>query len=455
MAFTNRHPRADPSSVAILEEPTMDGTRWRVLALATTVMLVAVACGTNDGGGGGGAASDAAPGASADAGASGEAPAELSGELTVWAMGNEGTLLGTMADKFMAENPGVTVSVTPVDWGQAVAKLQTAIGGGETPDVSQMGTDMMGQFVETGALETVPTTVDPSLFFESAWNTNVVDGTAYGVPWYVETRVLYERTDLAEAAGITAPPTTWDELKAAAQAIKDSGAEWGIALGTKNSQEYLPFVWQNGGDVMNADGSAFALDSPEAVEALTFYDSFFEEGLTPTTVPEGFDVTPAFVSGTHPMFYSGPWHVGLITDAGGADIEGKWTLSPVPAKDSATSFVGGSNLVVFKDSENKDAAWAFIDFMSQPENQVAWYQEATVLPAVQSAWDDPALADDANVAVFGEQLQDTKAPPAISTWNEIASAINDNLELVTTGDMSPEEGAAAMQEQATSIGTGD
>ena len=436
-----------------------DRPLWRVLALAMAVLLAAAACGTNDdpNGGASGApdatqATDA--GSSPAAGASGEpaAAGDLSGELTVWAMGNEGALLGTMADKFMEANPNVTVNVTPVDWGQAVAKLQTAIGGGETPDISQMGTDMMGQFVETGALEPVPASVDPAQFFESAWNTNVVDGAAHGVPWYVETRVLYERTDLA---GDTTAPTTWDELKTEAQAIKDAGAEYGISLGTKNSQEYLPFVWQNGGDVMAADGSAFTLDSPEAIEALTFYDSFFEEGLSPTAVPEGFDVTPAFVAGTHPMFFSGPWHVGLITDAGGADIEGKWQVSTVPTKVSGTSFVGGSNLVVFKDSQNKDAAWAFIDFMSQPENQVAWYQEATVLPAVTSAWDDPALADDPNVAVFGEQLQDTKAPPAIPTWNEVANAINENLEQVTTGDMSPEDGARAMQEAATAIGTGD
>ena len=132
--------------------------------------------------------------------------AAVSGEVTVWAMGNEGTKLGVMADKFMAANPDVKVSVTPVDWGQAVAKLQTAIGGGETPDVSQMGTDMMGQFVETGALEPVPADIDPARFFESAWQTNVVDGQAYGVPWYVETRVLYYRTDIAEKAGITAAP---------------------------------------------------------------------------------------------------------------------------------------------------------------------------------------------------------------------------------------------------------
>jgi multiple sugar transport system substrate-binding protein len=435
----------------------MDTSRisWRVIALFTALILVASACGTNEGAGSSAAAPSASAGASAPAGsAPASAATELSGELTVWAMGNEGTKLGVMADKFMEANPGVTVNVTPVDWGQAVAKLQTAIGGGETPDVSQMGTDMMGQFVETGALETVPADIDASGFFESAWQTGVVDGQAYGVPWYVETRVLYYRTDIAEKAGITAPPATWDDLKAMAKAMQSQGgAEWGIALGTKNSQEYLPFVWSNGGDVLGADGS-FALDSPEAVEALTFYDSFFEEGLTPKSVPEGFDVTPAFVAGTHPMFFSGPWHVGLITDAGGADIEGKWAVVPMPKKVSATSFVGGSNFVVFKDSQNKDAAWAFVKFMADPANQVAWYDEATVLPAVQSAWDDPALADDANVAVFGQQLLDTKAPPPIPTWNEVATAINDNLEKVTTGDVAPADGAKAMEETANSIGTG-
>jgi multiple sugar transport system substrate-binding protein len=154
------------------------------------------------------------------------------------------------------------------------------------------------------------------------------------------------------------------------------------------------------------------------------------------------------------MMFSGPWHLGLIEKAGGADLEGKWAVAPMPGKDGppGTSFVGGANLVVYKDGENKDAAWAFVEFLSRPETQVLWYQEATVLPAVQAAWDDPALADDENVAVFGEQLKTTKAPPAIATWSEISEAINGQLERVTTGDTSPEDGAKAMQEAATSIG---
>jgi len=427
----------------------------RIVAVAATISLLAMGCGSNDPGSSvvpaTGQPSGSAPGAS-----DGGAPVAISGELNVWAMGNEGTLLGTLADAFMTEYPDVKVNVTPVDWEQAVTKLQTAIGGHQTPDVSQMGTDMMGQFAATGALETIPAGIDPSQYFESAWNTGVVDGTAYGVPWYVETRVLYYRTDLATAAGITKAPGSWAELKAMAKALQAEGsAEWGISLGTKNSQEYLPFLWSNGGQIVD-DAGAFTLDSPEAIEALTYYDSFFEEGLSPKSVPTGFDITPAFVSGTHPMFVSGPWHVGLIETAGGAAIEGKWAVVPLPGKDGppGVSWVGGANLVVYKDSKNKDAAWAFVEFISRPETQVLWYQTATVLPAVQAAWDDQAIASDERVAVFGEQLASTNAPPPVTTWNEIATAINEQLEKVTAGETSPEDGAKAMQQAAESIGAG-
>lgn len=430
-----------------------NASRATVLVVAFTLMFGLAACGTNNPSGNAGA-SASAPSGSQPAASSGASPAaDLSGDLAVWAMGNEGTLLKTLADEFVKQNPGVKVTVTPVDWGQAVSKLQTAIAGNTTPDVSQMGTDMMGQFAATGAFEPVPADIDPSAYFESAWNTNVVDGVASGVPWYVETRLLYYRTDIAEKAGITSAPTTWDELKAMAKAMQSAGgAKYGISLGTKNWQEYFPFLWSNGGDVVDASGKP-ALNSPQAVEALTFYNSFFDEGLTPTAVPEGFDITPAFVTGDYPMFFSGPWHLGLIKTAGGADFDGKWAIAQMPKKASGTSFLGGANLVVYKNSQNKDAAWAFVKFLSDPKTQALWYSTATVLPAVQAGWDDPTLKADPNVAMFGEQLSDTKAQPATATWSELASAINDALEKMTTGSLDPGAAAAEMQQQAESIGT--
>jgi len=210
-------------------------------------------------------------------------------------------------------------------------------------------------------------------------------------------------------------------------------------------------LWQNGGDVVDASGNP-ALNSPQAVEALTFYDSFFKAGLTPKSVPEGFDITPAFVKGDNPMFFSGPWHLGLIDTAGGADFKTKWAIAPMPKKVTGTSFLGGSNVVVFKNSKNKDAAWAFVKFLSDPKTQALWYTTATDLPAVQAGWDDPIVKSDPNVALFGEQLKDTKAQPVSATWSELSSALNDTLEKMTTGGMEPQAAADQMQKDAESIG---
>jgi multiple sugar transport system substrate-binding protein len=124
----------------------------------------------------------------------------------------------------------------------------------------------------------------------------------------------------------------------------------------------------------------------------------------------------------------------------------------MPKKVSATSFVGGSNMVVFKASKNKDAAWAFVKFTADPKTQALWYKTVTDLPAVQSAWQDPDVATDPNVKMFGDQLKDTKAQPVTANWSELSSAINDALEKMTTGGQSPQATADEMQQAATSIG---
>jgi multiple sugar transport system substrate-binding protein len=383
-----------------------------------------------------------------------EDTSNASGKITVWAMGAEGEKLDVLAKDFMQANPGITVDVTPIAWDVAHDKLLTSVAGNKTPDVSQMGTTWMGEFAKTGALDEVPDSIDQDSFFESARSTGVIDGTAYGVPWYVETRLLYYRTDIAEKAGITAPPETWDELKTMATAMKEKGgAKYGISLSPNNWQEFLPFVWQNGGELVS-DGGEFTFDTPEVVGALEFYQSFFKEGLTAGSVPEGFDITPAFIQGTHPMFFSGPWHMSLIQDTGGADIEGKWAIATMPEKESGTSFVGGSDLVVFKNGDNKAAAWKFVEYLSTPAVQQKWYSTVSALPSVESAWDSGKLSTDDKLSLFGEQLKDAKTPPVIPRWEQVAAdVVNSELEKAMIGDASPEQAAKSMQEKAAAIGT--
>src|SRR5688572_17607511 len=191
----------------------MTSRRSMGVAIAALAMIFTLAaCGRDDDGGGG-----ASPG-----GAVSQAPevdtGAASGEIDVWAMGTEGENLGVLAESFMADNPDITVTVTPVPWDAAHDRIVNAIAGGEVPDVTMVGTTWMGEFAALGGLDPTPSNIDGSQFFEGAWNTTVVDGTSYAVPWYVETRLVYYRTDLAEEGGAS-EPATWDDLKAMAASM--------------------------------------------------------------------------------------------------------------------------------------------------------------------------------------------------------------------------------------------
>jgi multiple sugar transport system substrate-binding protein len=117
--------------------------------------------------------------------------------------------------------------------------------------------------------------------------------------------------------------------------------------------------------------------------------------------------------------------------------------------------VGGSDLVVFKDSGNKEAAWKFVEYLTDPETQRKWYETVAALPSVESAWEGGELSSDEKLALFGEQLKDAKSPPPIPKWEQVAAeAVNAELEKATVGDATAEQAAKSMQQKAESIGTG-
>jgi multiple sugar transport system substrate-binding protein len=150
---------------------------------------------------------------------------------------------------------------------------------------------------------------------------------------------------------------------------------------------------------------------------------------------------------------SGPWHIGLLNDLGG---EGKYELWPMPSgAGDATSFIGGSNMAVFKNSKNRDAAWKFVSYLMKPDVQVRWYQTVSDLPSVQAAWNNETLAGDPQLKLFGDQLDKAKAPPSIPTWEQIAAGVDTELEKIAKGTESASNAAKAMQAQASTIGTGD
>ena len=417
------------------------------LAALAATSLVLTACGRSDTGAGGEAQSEEI--------SSGEAE----GTIEVWAMGTEGEVLDEFSADFEEANPDADVEVTAIPWESAHDKLAGAIASGETPDVSLIGTTWMGEFAEAGGLMPTPEgLVDEADFFPGAWQSTEVGGTSYGVPWYVETRVLYYRSDLAEQAGWDEAPKTWDELKQFAVDMEEKGgADFGLNLQpgqTGSWQTMLPFAWSNGASLTNEEGTEYTIDSPETAEALDYYNSFFEDGHSETRLLDPGELESGFAKGTYGAFVSGPWHTGLVEDAGVTEDQYAVATIPSPDGEQGSSFVGGGDLAVFNDSDNTDAAWKYVQWLSEAETQQAFYEEVGDLPAVQSAWESGELAEDEQLQVFGTQLETAVSPPAVPTWEQVAGAIDSITEQAAKTDLPSDEAVAEMQSQAASLGTG-
>lgn len=392
-----------------------------------------------------------------DATAAPVAEGAATGELTVWAMGAEGEKLPELLKGFEEANPDVKVSVTPVPWDSAHDKFTSAIAAGTAPDVAQVGSTWMAEFVGLNALEPTPEEIDLDVFFDGAVEALTVDGTAYGIPWYVETRVVYYRKDIAEQAGLTEVPTDWESFHAFAAAMKDKGgATWGTALqpgGQGSWQTVTPLIWSNGGKVVSEDGSEFAFEDPKNTEAVAYYQSFFTDGIANKTPAEG-TTEQDFVSGAVPMFISGPWMMAAVEAAGGEGFADKYGVFVMPQKETSSSFLGGANLGVFTSTKNRDAAWKLVQYLGTKETQIEWFAQSTDLPAVEAAWEDPSVSSNEKFEVFNEQLKTAVAPPAIQTWEQVATKFDAQLERVCKEGLDPAEALATTQSEATAIGTG-
>lgn len=356
--------------------------------------------------------------------------------ITVWAMGEEGKKLGKLAEEFEKENTDINVKVQAIPWETAHDKLLTAVASKNGPDVLQLGTTWVPEFADAGALlDLTPYLEDypdfkPENYFAGSADSMTYDDQVVGIPWYIDTRVLYYRTDLLKEAGYDQAPATWDEMKDAATKLNDRGDDvYGLDIDRNDQITPFIFAWQNGYEFEGKDKMNF--DSPEFKEAIEYYTSYFKEGISPTT--EGMDIVQAFKDGVKPMFFSGPWMINIINDQA-PDLKDKWAVAVMPKKERNTSSMGGANFSVFHNSENVDESLKFISYVNEVDTQMEWLEMSNTLPSRKEAWEEPKLKDDPLLSVFGEQLKSTKASPQIKEFEKIAQEFLSTIERVTVGD---------------------
>ncbi len=404
----------------------------RTLALSLALMLVAgilTACGSSS--------SSAAPAASASAGstasASSAAPAAsgLSGELELWVYEEfykdaEQSPLGMATAKFMEENPGVTINITPVPYGSSSYRdkyIQAANGGGG-PDMLMSDNIWVPQFAAmdiiiplTDRMGAMKDDFFPGTIEAASYNDNI-----YGMPFAADSMVLFYNKDMFEAAGLDPekPPVTWEEFRDCAIALRDNGmGGYGLLGGWGGSFEWLPWLWQNGGTIVGEDGKA-AFNSPEGMEATEFFLNLItKDGVVPEaalTWKSWDELATGFANQTVGMAQG----MAVLREAlSRQNADFNWGVAPLPYSKEQANTLGGSHWVINKNSENADVAYAWIDYVSAKEQALDICDGYLRISARKDALEQKNAKDDPVTQVFVEALDNSRPRPTIPEWTTI------------------------------------
>ncbi len=357
--------------------------------------------------------------------------------LRFWAMGREAEVVGELLADFQREHPHIQVRVDRLPWSAAHEKLLTAFAGDATPDVAQLGNSWLAEFAALGALAPLDAwlaatpALQPDDWFDGIWQTNVVGGQLLGLPWYVDTRLLFYRSDLFARAGIDQAPPTWSAWVAALNALQRSGIAHPQLLPTNEFEPLLALALQQGEPLLRDGGRYGNFRSAGFQRALGFFLDRFSSGhAPPVTNNQVANLWQEFGRGSFAAYIAGPWNIGELDRRLGLARRSDWATAPLPAPDNSpqrpgASTAGGSSLVVFRRSARQADALTLLAWLAQPVVQQRFHALTGNLPPRRSTWqrtdaNGQRLIDEPKTRAFATQLEQVRPAPAVPEWERIA-----------------------------------
>jgi len=382
--------------------------------------------------------------------------------VELWAMGREGEVVRELVPDFEQANPGVRVRVQQIPWSAAHEKLLTAFVGGAMPDVFQAGNTWLPELAALGALEPLDarfasSTLARDDIFPGILDTNVIEGTTWGVPWYVDTRLLFYRRDILAAAGVGEPPRTWsDWLDAMTKVARRDGADrHAILLPLREWQPPVILALQRGAELLRDEDSRGNFQSAPVREAFAFYLDLFRRGLAPRSGDTSVtNVYQDFAAGFFAFYVTGPWNLGEFARRLPAELQDRWATAPMPAAGDdypGVSLAGGASLVLHSRSRRKDVAWRLVEYLTAPAQQLRLRALAGDLPSRRSAWEQGGLIREPRTAAFWIQLGAVRATPKIPEWERIATRVAQYTEAAVRGDLTLDAALAALDQDTDAI----
>ena len=375
--------------------------------------------------------------ASDDTAAEGDTAAASGDAITFWYMGDSTAGIDPLIEEFTAET-GIQVNVQSIPWQNLSEKLLTAIASQSGPDVMQTAVSRTAELVTADAIIDMTSYVDSvegfgkDRFFEASYDSLEMNDKYYGVPWITDVYVNMYRTDIFAEAGYDSYPTTWEEFQQACRDIKEkTGVTPFMIVAANNYNELFNYPFQAGSEVVTEDRKA-VFNQPEYVKSMEYLNSFYEEGLA-DRVWDGVAAYVKLTNGEVASCFAGTWETTQM--AANSEMDGKWAVAQWPAGPANNNSVyAGSNLVIPTWTTNEEAAVKLIEFLTRTENELKYNELSGSLPAVREAWEDPKLADDPVLSVFGAQIEHSQPFPKVPEIEEIAIEAVNAYERISVGE---------------------
>ena len=366
--------------------------RWSAAPMAAFILLAACQGGGDNASGGDGASAPAGEGIEIDEDAV-SGTVRFSGFRSSDA--EEALLEATLA-AFSEKYPNIEVDYEPIPEGY-VEQMTAQFGAGEPPDLFYVQAEFANAWIEDGLLEPLEPyfagnpEFDTGPFFDPLLAAFQFDGQTYGLPKDASPLALFTNPDLLEEAGVDVP-TNWDELRSAAEALTTDDVA-GLCVGAE-----LPrvgaFIYQAGGAIYNEDKTELTIAEPESVEGIDFYLELHEAGTlqTPADIGAGW-CGEAFGQGLAAMTMEGNWLVpAMENDFPDTPFE----IAELPEGAQQGNLAFTVSYSIGTDSQNKEAAWVLLQYLTGPEGMAEWTGQGLALPSRDDV--EPAPGREALVA---------------------------------------------------------
>ena len=326
--------------------------------------------------------------------------------------------------------------------GDYAAAMAAKFSSQDVPDVFYVDSGPAATWIDDGSLAPLDDYIAKSGFDTSAFYPAYLDafkgpdGKQYGLPKDGNTIAMAYNSDILTAAGVTAPPTTWEELTAAVDKLKgQSGLDAPLCL-SPSLDRALAFIYQAGGGLFNEDKTAAVIDSPESITGIDTYLNFFKSGAAKRPGDMGDDwCGKALGEGHSAIIFEGGWLDPYMKDTY-PDVKYAWAEMPAgPAGKATLAFTVSYSMGV--DAKNPDASWVLISYLTGPEGMQTWTEGGIANPSRSDLQGAPGK----EILIQGSEYAHPWS--FIPGFSEINDAFNNSLTAAIEGTGTAQDVATA------------